>query len=209
MQRRSIHALALLLLRPSNYAQQGRSEASTDPNADALLPDRGVEMDIPVKVAYCPLFFASHGGQFNHLGMPIFGGRIYNYEDGNETYDEEEDEEGNPIKIIDPFVVASNCDRPFDCGQCVLLKRWVEDRMCGGWEATWECDGCLNEWFLHYKEDPNIEWQVAGFYQSGMHPDVGPEDEINHDPDKPGCTGCFSCGRNGTLLQLMLRHTRR
>jgi hypothetical protein len=166
-------------------------------------------MEIPVKVAYCPLFFKSNGGQFNHLGMPIFGGRVYNYEDGNESHDEELDEEGNVIQFRDPFVVASNCDRPFDCGQCELLKRWIEDRMCGGWEATWECDDCLHVWFLKYKEDPTIEWQVAGFYQSGMHPEVSPDDWLNYDPDVPGCTGCFACGRNGTLLQLILRRPRR
>jgi hypothetical protein len=165
-------------------------------------------MSQPVKTAFCPLFFASNGGQFNSLGMPMFGGRQMNYEDGADTPDTEEDENGDIVRLVDPFAVASNCDRAFDCGTCHLIHQWVNGKISEGWAIGWECDDCLHEWKHARKHRPDLEWQLAGFYQSGVVPEVGPEDD-DYDPDKTICDGCTSCGRSSSFLQLILRRPRR
>jgi hypothetical protein len=95
-------------------------------------------MEHPVKVAFCPIYFGSNGGQFTPLGKPIF--------------DQADPSDGGiPIRGL--------CDRPYDCGTCPHMHQWVQIQQANGWTVGWECFGCLKP-----KEKDRV---LPGFYHSG------------------------------------------
>jgi hypothetical protein len=74
-----------------------------------------LEIDQPVKVAFCRLLHAANGGRFTPLGMPIF-------------------EEG----------IVGNCNDPYDCRTCVLMQSWLVS-LSQGYIISWECQACLRD----------------------------------------------------------------
>ena len=75
----------------------------------------------------------------------------------------------------------------FDCGKCELLQRKLEVAQSNGKTWGWWCPDCVsalkrNELFL------------PGFFHSGRA----------DDPDRPQITGCTKCGKESSLLQLVI-----
>lgn len=136
-------------------------------------------MEHPVRVAFCPIYFGSNGGQFDSLGKPIFSKR---------------DEDGFPAR--------GKCDRPFDCGTCPYLGQWVLNLQAQDWEIGWECEKCLKD-TKKEDTDKNIRF-LPGFYQAGRSKDLKPEDS-DYDPDRPPLEGCTRCGWETSFLQLIIR----
>lgn len=152
-------------------------------------------MEHPVKVAPCPLLFASTGGKFDSRGLPIVGQRVVS---------STEVETGGD----DPQYANLLCDRAYDCGECPLIHEWVGGQLAEGWSVGWECIDCLRDTYHLERDNPDFERVVPGFYQAGRSPDLVDGDD-DYDPDHPQLDGCTSCGRGSSLLQLILRRARR
>lgn len=136
-------------------------------------------MEHPVQVAFCLIYFGANGGTFDELGRPIF---------------KERDEDGFPVR--------GKCDRPFDCGTCHHLGKWVLELQSQGWDIGWECYQCLKD----TKKTDTEENQrfLPGHYQAGRKQDLKEEDQ-DYDPDQPPLEGCTRCGWSTSFLQLVLR----
>lgn len=134
----------------------------------------------PVRVAFCPLLFASHGGQFDSLGRPIFA-----------PADQDE------------RTARGNCDAAYDCGRCPLLTQWVNARVAEGWEVGWECQDCLKKEVPVGKKPDYLNRMVPGFYQSSRYRG-DPEHWEDVEPENP-LEGCTACGFGTPVLQLVLR----
>ena len=142
-------------------------------------------MDHPIRVAFCPLFFSSNGGEFDQNGLP----RVFRVDD-----------EEKP-KLVGRLWVRGKCKKAYDCGSCSLMREWVEGEQRRGWVVGWECSQCLK---LTKKEAASEGRVLPGFYQSGRHPDLTMDDP-DYDKDKPKLSGCTRCGYETSFLQLVLR----
>jgi hypothetical protein len=143
-----------------------------------------LDHDSPVREAFCSHLFASNGGTFNEKGEPII----------------------HPITSEAEqltFEVRSMCSHAFDCGTCPLFSQWVEARIAQGWVVSWECWVCLEE--TRDEDKKNGGRKLTAHYNSGRDPSREPDDP-NFDPDRPGLTGCTRCGKESSLLQLVLRN---
>lgn len=157
-----------------------------------------MEYDPLARVAFCPLLFAANGGRFGTLGLPIFNPREYVPDESLEM-GLGGDEFGSTPR--------GRCDEPWDCGVCPYMRQWIEGKQHEGWEIGWECTRCLRDSARLERRNPNVERQLAGFYQSGRQP-RSPNDPY-YDRDRPPLAGCTACGEESSFLQLVLRRARR
>ena len=135
-------------------------------------------MSEPVRDSFCPIYFADNGGQFDELGKPI---------------------------ISEDTWIRGMCNRPWDCGACSHMRRWIEHLEGQGWQIGWECKDCIGGFPNDpLRCDPDTETVLPGHYQSAW-----PDDRDNLHMKHP-IDGCTRCGFNETsLLQLVLRRPRR
>ena len=106
---------------------------------------------------------------------------------------------------VGDFGIRARCSRPWDCGTCSLMRKWIEARQAQGWFSGWECSDCLKRTAKFDLGDGGGGRELPGFYQAGRR--AYPPDDLNYDADRPGLLGCTRCGFETSFLQLVLRRT--
>jgi hypothetical protein len=129
-------------------------------------------MTTPIRVAFCPLLYLENGGilEFDAQKRPIFSNK--------KQY------------------IKGKCDEAYDCGECSVLRRWLQKRSQEGYIIGWECVQCL-------KDTKSVPRWLPGYFQSSKY--RGPlEDRVLVEPERP-IDGCTRCDYGSITLQLVLR----